>query len=239
MKKALIAAAALVALPAIAQAQTPMPGFYVGAEGGLNWLMNFTVTAATANNGGNLNSAVISVTPQTGLDGWRRDRLRLRRPARRAWKASIAGTRPTSAVPGTGAQQPGRPARHHGQPAVRLHACFGDHARTSALVPASASSMARARCRSTVFAYQGIVGLAWNADTNFRVSLDGRYYGTSNPHDQRRTRWTNNNFSVMLGLQLKFGEVAGCSAAAAADRLRRRRSWCSSTGTARTSRPRP
>ena len=35
MKKALIAAAALVALPAIAQAQTPMPGFYIGAEGGL------------------------------------------------------------------------------------------------------------------------------------------------------------------------------------------------------------
>jgi OOP family OmpA-OmpF porin len=60
---------------------------------------------------------------------------------------------------------------------------------------------------STVFAYQGIVGLAWNADTNIRVSLDGRYYGTSNP-TVNNSSWTNNNFSVMLGVQLKFGETA-------------------------------
>ena len=92
---------------------------------------------------------------------------------------------------------------------------------------------------STVFAYQGIVGLGWNVDTNFRVNLDGRYYGTSNPTDQRQPSWSNNNFSVMLGLQLKFGDGSGRSAAAAAGRSRRRRSWCSSTGTARTCRPRP
>ena len=36
MKKALIAAAALVALPVMAQAQSPSPGVYIGAEGGLN-----------------------------------------------------------------------------------------------------------------------------------------------------------------------------------------------------------
>jgi OmpA-OmpF porin, OOP family len=35
MKKALFAAAALVALPMAAQAQTPSPGFYIGAEGGV------------------------------------------------------------------------------------------------------------------------------------------------------------------------------------------------------------
>ncbi len=57
---------------------------------------------------------------------------------------------------------------------------------------------------STVFAYQGIIGLGWNADTNFRVNLDGRYYGTSNP-TVNNVGWTNNNFSIMLGLQLKFG----------------------------------
>ena len=61
MKKALIAAAALVALPVVAQAQTPMPGFYIGAEGGLNWLMNFT---AAPNNPAL--PATVSVTPQTG-----------------------------------------------------------------------------------------------------------------------------------------------------------------------------
>ena len=68
---------------------------------------------------------------------------------------------------------------------------------------------------STQFAYQGIVGLGWNVDTNFRVNLDGRYYGTTNP-SVGGTTWTNNNFSVMLGLQIKFGAAAAAAAAAAA-----------------------
>ena len=55
MRKALVAAAAFVALPVMAQAQTPSSGFYVGAEGGLNWLLNTTI--------GN-----IGVTPGTGWD---------------------------------------------------------------------------------------------------------------------------------------------------------------------------
>src|SRR5713226_3890997 len=45
--KILMAAVALTALPVIAQAQSlftptnqPLPGFYVGPEGGLNWLLN-------------------------------------------------------------------------------------------------------------------------------------------------------------------------------------------------------
>ena len=42
MKKALLAAAAIVALPVAAQAQAPQPGLYIGAEGGINWLTNFT-----------------------------------------------------------------------------------------------------------------------------------------------------------------------------------------------------
>jgi OmpA-OmpF porin, OOP family len=58
---------------------------------------------------------------------------------------------------------------------------------------------------STAFAYQGIVGLAWNADTNFRATLDGRYYGTSNPQING-ANWTNNNFSVMLGLLVKTAD---------------------------------
>ena len=59
MKKAFLAAAALVALPVMAQAQTPSPGFYIGAEGGVNWLLNFTANT-------NIPAADVSVTPQTG-----------------------------------------------------------------------------------------------------------------------------------------------------------------------------
>src|SRR5438034_1127786 len=45
MKKVLLAAAAVVALPAIAQAQQDVyaPGVYFGVEGGLNWLFNTTI----------------------------------------------------------------------------------------------------------------------------------------------------------------------------------------------------
>ena len=48
MKRTLVAAAALVALPVMAQAQTPSSGFYIGAEGGLNWLLNTNVTTNTS-----------------------------------------------------------------------------------------------------------------------------------------------------------------------------------------------
>ena len=45
IKKVLVAAAALVALPIAAQAQTlQYPGFYAGIEGGGNWMFNNTVT---------------------------------------------------------------------------------------------------------------------------------------------------------------------------------------------------
>ncbi len=42
MKKALLAAAAIVALPVAAQAQSPQPGLLHWCEGGINWLTNFT-----------------------------------------------------------------------------------------------------------------------------------------------------------------------------------------------------
>ena len=40
-KKIAIAAAMALALPAAAQAQSLQPGgFYIGAEGGINWMLN-------------------------------------------------------------------------------------------------------------------------------------------------------------------------------------------------------
>ena len=65
MKKALMAAAAFVALPVIAQAQTPSSGFFIGAEGGANWLLNTTInsTAATSTT----SATTSSIAPQTGF----------------------------------------------------------------------------------------------------------------------------------------------------------------------------
>ena len=77
MKKALMAAAAFVALPVMAQAQSPSPGVYIGAEGGVNWLLNFT--ANTEQSGAVADGERDAAD---GLGGRWRDRLRLCRPAR-------------------------------------------------------------------------------------------------------------------------------------------------------------
>ena len=54
------ALAALVALPVMAQAQSPSPGVYIGAEGGINWLLNFNANT-------NIPAMpVVGVTPGTG-----------------------------------------------------------------------------------------------------------------------------------------------------------------------------
>ena len=53
---------------------------------------------------------------------------------------------------------------------------------------------------ATAFAYQGIVGVGYNATPLLRVNLDARYYGTSNPGT-----YNNNDISVMLGVTYKFG----------------------------------
>ena len=198
MKKALLAAAALVALPVMAQAQTVAPGFYIGAEGGVNWLLNFNANTNIAA------APVVGVTPQTG------------------WMAGgVIGydfVGPRVELEGVyrnnqhGAGFPGRAISNQvGQLGILANLLY-DFAPGSTITPYVGAGAGIAfvdgdsSLNSTQFAYQGIIGLGWNVDTNFRVNLDGRYYGTSNP-SVNGAQWTNNNFSVMLGLQLKFGSA--------------------------------
>src|SRR5471032_483054 len=192
MKKALMAAAALVALPVIAQAQTPTSGFYVGVEGGLNWLLNTTINGT-------------SVTPQTGWAAGGKIGYDFVGP--RVELEGVYRSNPT------GATVPGLINNNTINQVGVLANLLYDFAPGAVITPYvgagagvgfvdSSSSLG-----ATVFAYQGIVGLGWNVDTNFRVNLDGRYYGTSNP-TVAGTTWTNNSFTVMLGLVFKFGPAA-------------------------------
>jgi outer membrane protein OmpA-like peptidoglycan-associated protein len=187
MKKALMAATALVALPVMAQAQTPSSGFYVGAEGGLNWLLNTTI-------------AGISVTPQTGF------------AAGGVIGYDFVGPRVELEGVYRGNQSNVTFAGSHnniGQLGILANLLY-DFAPGSTITPYIGAGAGigfvdgDSSLSSTQFAYQGIIGLGWNVDTNFRINLDGRYYGTSNP-SVGGTTWSNNNFSIMLGLQLKFG----------------------------------
>ena len=199
MKKALMAAAAVVALPVMAQAQSPSPGVYIGAEGGVNWLLNFTANT-------NIPAfPTVSVNPQTGwaaggVIGYDFVGPRVELEGVYRWNPTNIG------VPGTALNN------QVGQLGIMANLLY-DFMPASVITPYIGAGAglgfvdSNSSLGSTVFAYQGIVGLGWMVDTNFRVNLDGRYYGTSNPSINGQ-QWTNNNFSVMLGLQLKFGAAA-------------------------------
>ena len=187
-----MAAAALVALPVMAQAQTPSSGFYIGAEGGLNWLLNTTIMG----NG---------VNPQTGWAA--------------GGKIGYDFVGPRVEIEGIYRENehnvgfPGRAISNKiGQVGVLANLLY-DFAPGATITPYIGAGAgvgfidSDTSLGSTQFAYQGIVGLGWNVDTNFRVNLDGRYYGTSNP-SVAGTTWSNNNFSLMLGLEFKFGSAA-------------------------------
>ena len=191
MKKALMAAAALVALPVMAQAQTPSSGFYIGAEGGLNWLLNTTIANQT-------------VTPQTGWAAGGKVGYDFVGP--RVELEGIYRQNNTSQSFNSGSRGLVSSISQVSAMANLLY----DFTPGSTITPYIGAGAGVAfvdgdsSLSSTQFAYQGIIGLGWNVDSNFRVDLDGRYYGTSNP-TVAGTTWTNNNFSVMLGLTLKFG----------------------------------
>src|SRR5471030_3196223 len=191
MKKALMAAAALVALPVMAQAQTPSSGFYIGAEGGLNWLLNTTIAGQTVSpQTGWAAGGVVGydfVGPRVELEGMYRSNS--------TSQAFFSGSRGlVSQINQVSAMAN---LLYDFTPGSTITPYVGAGAGVAFVDGDSSLS-------STQFAYQGIVGLGWNVDTNFRVNLDGRYYGTSNPTFGGST-WSNNNFTVMLGLELKFG----------------------------------
>jgi outer membrane protein OmpA-like peptidoglycan-associated protein len=53
----------------------------------------------------------------------------------------------------------------------------------------------------TMFAYQGILGIGYNATPAMRIGLEGRYYGTTNPG-----AYFNNNIMALLSVSYKFGQ---------------------------------
>ena len=198
MKKLFLTAATLASLPAFAQAQSATPGFYVGVEGGLSWLLNTTVTAPTAAGGGALNS--LQVNPQTGWMAGGVIGYDFVGPRVELEAIYRQGTASVSAV-GVGGF-----SNQISQVGIMANLLY-DFMPDSVITPyVGAGAGIGFVTSSTVFAYQGMVGVAWNADSHIRVSLDGRYYGTSDPV-VNGVSWTNSNFSAMLGLQLKFGSA--------------------------------
>ncbi|MPZ30993.1 MAG: OmpA family protein [Rhodospirillales bacterium] len=193
MKKVLIAAAAIAALPAsTAQAQdVQAPGVYFGVQGGLNWLFNTTILGQ-------------NVSPQTGwaLGGkfgydFIGPRIEVEGLYRQNNNGNFFGGR---AITGQISQ-------------VTAMANFlYDFNATGTFVPYIGAGAGVGfidsdyNLGSTTFAYQGILGVGYNATPNLRFNLEGRYIGTTNP-TVAGTSWTNNNVALLAAVQVKFGSA--------------------------------
>jgi OOP family OmpA-OmpF porin len=190
MKKVLLAAAAIVTLPAIAQAQdVQSPGIYFGVEGGLNWLFNTTILGQ-------------NVSPQTGWAAGGKigyDFIGPRIEVESLYRENQ-----------TGVGFPGRAINGRISQVSIMGNFLYDFNATGAFVPYIGAGAgvgfvdSDLQMNSTVFAFQGIIGVGYNATPNLRFNLDGRYFGTSNP-TVGGTTWNNNNISVIAGVQIKFG----------------------------------
>ena len=199
-KKALLAAAAILALPAAANAQSlfdsagpTYPGVYIGAEGGLNWLLN--------NN---------SYTDEHRLGRRRQDRLRLRRSAHRDGRPVPSATTAAalSTIPNGSfafVQRPHQPGLGDG--ATLLYDFFPGATITPYVGAGAGVAFVDPSIRG-LHDLQHAVRLPGHHRHRLQrgaragaSDLDGRYYGTTNPG-----QYTNNNLSVMLGLTYKFGQ---------------------------------
>jgi OOP family OmpA-OmpF porin len=197
MKKTLIAAAALVALPVMAQAQTlQYPGFYAGIEGGGNYMFQTNVptpfgqSTIYPNIGYSVGGMVgyDFVGPRVELEG-RYDRN-------------------TATV--SGASQAYGLAKDNLTAMANVYYDFNAGGTIVPYIGAGAgiafvkTSQLNISDNTTAFAYQGIIGVGYNIDSQFRVNLDGRYYGTTTPTTIGQG-YQNNNIIAMLSLQYKFG----------------------------------
>jgi len=196
MKKLMIGAAALLALPGIANAQnafssafTPTPGVYVGVESGLNWLLN----------NGNLQSQTgYSVGGKVGYD-FVGPRLELESLYRNNTASRFVNNGTSYATGQVNQVSLMTNALYDFIPGARFTPYAGVGIGVAFVDPYVVSGCSLC---STQFAYQGIGGIAYNASPNVRVSLEGRYYGTTGP-----VSYVNNDISVLLGVTYKFGAV--------------------------------
>ncbi len=203
MKKILIAAAAsLLALPAAANAQSLFsqgqanPGIYIGAQGGLNWLLN--------NNSYQMNTGWAAggvvgydfVGPRIELEGTYRSNNGTGNVAFPTGYANVYGKVDQLSIMAN--------LLYDFMPGATITPYVG----AGAGIAFVDSTIQGCGLCSTQFAYQGIVGIGWNVTESLRVNLDGRYYGTTSPN-----AYNNNNISAMLGVTYKFGQPAAAPVA--------------------------
>jgi len=219
MKTLLAATTALVALPVLAQAQSLQPGgFYIGAEGGINWLLN-TSSTATFSAGGFGGSNTVNINPNLGWTAGGMIGYDFIGP-RVELEGNYRDNTGTLTLPNLGGNSAGF---DFNQTSIMANLLY-DFMPGSTIVPYIGAGLGVAftnlsglntSSSSTQFAYQGIIGVGYNATPSIRLNLEGRYFGTTNPNYNFNNtfglggnvsgNFPNNNFSLMASLQWKFG----------------------------------
>jgi len=206
MKQAFAAAAALALLPSMASAQEfdPLPGFYIGAGVGGAWFLTQTTTI-----GGNFNSTTGFIADLVAGYDFVGPRLEVELGyGFIPFTATLANTAARSNFSGTGHQvHIMAKALYDFMPASTFTPYVGVGAGI-AFVDSNAP------LASTQFAYEGIVGLAYNIDAQWRLALEGRYVGTTNPTfvvNNVNIGVNNSNIVAMVYGQYKFAPPAAAA----------------------------
>jgi len=199
MKKALFVAGALVALPSMGHAQefAPLPGFYIGAGAGAVWYLSSTTSI-----GGSFSSTTGFLADVVAGYDFVGPRVELEVGfGFIPFTANLAGTAARSNFSGD---------------AHQLHVMgkvLYDFIPASTITPYIGAGAGIAFVdgnsflQNTVFAYEGILGVGYNIDSQWRVALEGRYVGTTNANvviNGVNVGVNNSNIVAMVYGQYKF-----------------------------------
>ena len=199
IKKAVAIAAALVAVPLATQAQSlQYPGFYLGAEGGLNWMFNTTTTTTFGATGSIYPALGWAAGGMIGYD-FVGPRVEVEGVYRNS-QATVGGGQFNA----FGASKDDIGVMANILYDFNAGGVIVPYIGAGAGVAFVKTSALNSSTNSTQFAYQAILGVGYNIDPQFRVNLDARYYGTTNPY-LAGSAYSNNNINAMLSLQVKFG----------------------------------
>jgi outer membrane protein OmpA-like peptidoglycan-associated protein len=198
MRNILLGAVALIALPLVAANAQSMftpgpanPGFYIGAEGGANWLLNSNNFVSPLGYAAGGKVGYDFVGPRVELEGMYHNNYRsglVNYPNGTAYNTGQINQISVMAN-----------ALYDFFPGAMITPYVGAGAGIAFVDPGISSNCSMC---STQFAYQGMIGVGYNATSNIRLDLEGRYYGTTSPAGN----FQNNNLAVMLGVSYKFGQ---------------------------------
>jgi outer membrane protein OmpA-like peptidoglycan-associated protein len=203
MKKTVCVAGALLLLPSLGFAQeiNPQPGFYMGAGAGLE---NFLSTSTSI--GGSVTGTVgFGIGALIGGYDFVGPRVELEVAY---GQAPITAYLPNGTFSATGRQlQFMAKALYDFFPAAAVTPYVGAGVGLGLVSTSGAFDSAQ-------FAYQGLVGGAWNIDSQWRMFLEGRYVGTTAPTVNVagvNVTVPNNNIVALVGGQYKFPPAAAAA----------------------------